>query len=173
MDALEESREIAMWFIEHFGWLFANEHEFVKQGLTGERRRIERFKHSKSIMERIKKELEKYERSGYKHLGRQVKRALVYAKKEWHAFETVLQKGDVELSNNLAEQMMRHIKMNLKNSLNIGSEESALDYAFMFSALESCDINHLTPESYFKGLITGLHDKKVEKKLLLPCYIRL
>ena len=69
--------------------------------------------------------------------------------------------------------MMRHIKMNLKNSLNIGSEESALDYAFMFSALESCDINHLTPESYFKALISGLHDKKVGKKQLLPCYIRI
>lgn len=52
-------------------------------------------------------------------------------------------------------------------------EESALDDAFMFSALESCDINHLSPESYFKGLITGLRDKKVEKTQLLPCYIRL
>lgn len=45
--------------------------------------------------------------------------------------------------DNRCEQMMRHIKMNLKNSMNIGSEESALDYAFMFSAFESCDINHL------------------------------
>ena len=81
--------------------------------------------------------------------------------------------GDVEVSNNLCEQMMKHIKINLKNCLNIGSEESALDYAFMFSALESCDINHLTPESYLKGLISGLHDKKVKKTQLLPCYIRL
>lgn len=52
-------------------------------------------------------------------------------------------------------------------------EKFCKDYAFMFSALESCDINHLSPESYFKGLITGLHDKKVEKRQLLPCYIRL
>ena len=169
---MEESREIAMWFIEHFGWLFANEYEFVKQGLTGEERRIERLKRSKSIMNRIKKELEKYERSGYKHLGKQIKRALVYAKKEWHAFETVLQNGDVEVSNNLCEQMMKHIKMNLKNCLNIGSEESALDYAFMFSAIESCDINRLSPEAYLRKLILGLHNKTVEKKQLLPCFIR-
>ena len=102
-----------------------------------------------------------------------IKQALVYAKKEWHAFETVLQNGDVELSNNICEQMMRHIKMNLKNSMNIGSEDSALDYAFMFSALESCDINHLSPEAYLRKLILGLHEKKVEKKQLLPCYIAL
>ena len=151
---MEESREIAMWFIEHFGWLFANEYEFVKQGLTGEERRIERLKRSKSIMNRIKKELEK-------------------SKKECHAFETVLQNGDVEVSNNLCEQMMKHIKMNLKNCLNIGSEESALDYAFMFSAIESCDINRLSPEAYLRKLILGLHNKTVEKKQLLPCYIGL
>lgn len=102
VDALEECREIAMWFIERFGWLFANEHEFVKQGLTGEERRKARLKRSRSIMDSIKKELEKYERSGYKHLGMKIKQALVYAKKEWHAFETVLQNGEVELSNNLA-----------------------------------------------------------------------
>lgn len=126
MDALEECREIAMWFIERFGWLFANEHEFAKQGLTGEERRKARLKRSRKIMDSIKKELEKYERSGYKRLG-----------------------------------------------MNIGSEDSALDYAFMFSALESCDINHLSPEAYLRKLILGLHEKKVEKKQLLPCYIGL
>ena len=68
--------------------------------------------------------------------------------------------------------MMKHIKMNLKNCLNIGSEESALDYAFMFSAIESCDINRLSPEAYLRKLILGLHNKTVEKKQLLPCYIR-
>ncbi len=147
--------------------------KLVKQGLTGEARRKARLKRSRKIMDSIKKELEKYERSGYKRLGVKIKQALVYAKKEWHAFETVLQNGDVELSNNICEQMMRHIKMNLKNSMNIGSEESALDYAFMFSALESCDINHLSPEAYLRKLILGIHEKKVEKKQLLPCYIGL
>lgn len=47
--------------------------------------------------------------------------------------------------NNLVEQMMRDIKMNLKNCLNIDSEDSALDYAFMFSIIESCDMNKLFP----------------------------
>ena len=94
-------------------------------------------------MNRIKKELEKYERSGYKHLGKQIKRALVYAKKEWHAFETVLQNGDVEVSNNLAERMFRHIAMgrcrsalplrSSKNWLHSGSHDAAQNIAFMYS----------------------------------------
>ena len=44
--------------------------------------------------------------------------------------------------------MMKRIKMKLKNCLNIGSEDSAMDYAFMFSAIESYDINWLSPEAY-------------------------
>ena len=54
-------KELSLRLMEERGWLFANEYEFVKQGLTGEERRIERLKRSKSIMNRIKKELEKYE----------------------------------------------------------------------------------------------------------------
>ena len=48
-----------------------------------------------------------------------------------------------------------------------------MDYAFMFSAIESCDINRLSLETYLRKLILSFHEKKVEKKQLLPCYIRL
>ena len=144
VDAIEENHDISWWFIDRFGELTAWEHEYIKQGKTGgEERRLARLAHSKKIMDKVKKELEKYARSNYKKLGK------------------------------LCEQMMKHIKMNLKNCLNIGSEDSALDYAFMFSAIESCDINRLSPEGYLRKLILGLHEKNVEKKQLLPCYIRL
>lgn len=45
---------------------------------------------------------------------------------------------DVELSNKLNEQMMRRIKMNLKNICNVGSEISAKHNSFMLSVIESC-----------------------------------
>lgn len=68
----------------------------------------------------------------------------------------VLECGDVELSNNLSEQMMRSIKMNLKNAGNIGSEEYAKHNAFMFSVIKSCNMN--------KRLVKG--DDLTD---LLPC----
>ena len=89
--------------------------------------------------------------------------------------QTILQDGNLELSNNLAEQMMRHIKLNLKNCLNIGSEDSALDYAFMFSVIESCSINKLSPVWYIKELVSRLTDKPcshAEKEAILPCFIQ-
>lgn len=80
-----------------------------------------------------------------------------------------------ELSNNLAEQMKRHIKLNLKNCLNIGSEDSALDYALMFSVIESCNMNKLSPGCYIKELVSRLTAKLVctaEKVALLPCFMQ-
>ena len=106
---------------------------------------------------------------------RLTKKALKYIKTEWSAMQTILQDGNLELSNNLAEQMMRHIKLNLKNCLNIGSEDSALDYAFMFSVIESCNMNKLSPECYIKELVSRLTAKPVctaEKVALLPCFMQ-
>lgn len=77
-------------------------------------------------MDRIKEKFERFAKSNYKGLGVLTKKALKYIKTEWSAMQTVLQDGNLELSNNLAEQMMRHIKMNLKNCLNIGSLRTLL-----------------------------------------------
>lgn len=87
----------------------------------------------------------------------------------------IMKDSYLELSNNLAEQMMRHIKLNLKNCLNIGSEDSALDYAFMFSVIESCNMNKLSPGCYIKELVSRLTAKPVctaEKVVLLPCFMQ-
>ena len=135
---------------------------------------VERLQRSKSIMDRIKEKFERFARSNYKGLGALTKKALKYIKTEWSAMQTILQDGNLELSNNLAEQMMRHIKLNLKNCLNIGSEDSAFDYAFMFSVIESCNMNKLSPECYIKELVSRLTAKPVctaEKVALLPCFM--
>jgi len=117
----------------------------------------------------IRRKFERYAKVDYKVLGTLTKKALKYIKTEWPAMQTILQDGNLELSNNLAEQMMRHIKMNLKNCLNIGSEDSALDYAFMYSVLESCGMNKLSPGWYIKELVARLTAKQcnyVEKEAL-------
>lgn len=126
-------------------------------------------------MDRIKEKFERFARSNYKGLGALTKKALKYIKTEWSAMQTILQDGNLELSNNLTEQMMRHIKLNLKNCLNIGSEDSALDYAFMFSVIESCYMNKLSPGCYIKELVSRLTAKPVctaEKVALLPCFMQ-
>ncbi|MCI1683207.1 MAG: transposase [Bacteroides sp.] len=67
----------------------------------------------------------------------------------------------------------RHIKMNLKNCLNIGSERSAVDTAFMYSLVESCRANNISPVRYIRFLVDKLSDKTVDRTTLLPCYCAL
>ena len=164
-----------MWFIDEIGRLFGIEHDCKKAGFTADQVLVERLQRSKPIMDRIKEKFERFARSNYKGLDALTKKALKYIKTECSAMQTLLQDGNLELSNNLAEQMMRHIKLNLKNCLNIGSEDSALDYAFMFSVIESCYMNKLSPGCYIKELVSRLTAKPVctvEKVALLPCFMQ-
>lgn len=86
----------------------------------------------------------------------------------------VLEDGDLELSNNLCEQMMRHIKMNLKTAGNIGSEGPAKHNAFMYSVIESCRMVGIMLDSYLHVLLEGLRKAVAGEDLthLLPCYCK-
>ena len=175
LEPLEENHSLSIWFIDEIGRLFGIGHDCKKAGLTADQVLVERLQRSKPIMDRIKEKFERFARLNYKGLGALTKKDLKYIKTEWSAMQTILQDGNLELSNNLAEQMMRHIKLNLKNCLNIGSEDSALDYAFMFSVIESCNMNKLSPGCYIKELVSRLTAKPVctaEKVALLPCVMQ-
>lgn len=124
-------------------------------------------------MSRIRERLESFRRNGYAGCGQLMKKALVYALNEWDAMEKVLRSGEAELSNNLAEQMMRHLKLNLKTCMNIGSEEAASDNAFMYSLIESCHMNGLSPVKYIEHLVASLRLDPADTTSLLPCYCKL
>ena len=85
----------------------------------------------------------------------------------------VLECGDVELSNNLSEQMMRRIKVNLKNACNIGEEISAKYNAFMFSVIESCKMIKRNVEDYLESLFRRLLTAKEGEDFTccLLCYM--
>lgn len=165
----------AMWFVDEFGRMFAIEHYCATRGLTGDARLVERLKpgNTADIMKRIEDRLETFRKSDFAGCGQLLKKALKYAIGEWPAMKRVLECGDVELSNNLSEQMMRRIKMNLKNACNIGSEISAKHNAFMFSVIESCKMIKRNVEDYLKALFRRLRTAKEGEDLTccLPCYM--
>lgn len=105
--------------------------------------------------------------------GQLLKELLKYAIGEWPAIKRVMGCGEVELSNNLSEQMMRRIKMNLKNACNIGGEIFAKHNAFMFSVIESCKMIKRNVEDYLKALLRRLRTAKKGEDLTccLPCYM--
>lgn len=141
----------------------------------GDARLVERLKpgNTADIMKRIEERLETFRKSDFAGRGQMLKKALKYAIGVWPAMKRVLECGDVELSNNLSEQMMRRIKMNLKNACNIGSEISAKHNAFMFSVIESCKMIKRNVEDYLKALFRRLRTAMEDEDLTwcLPCYM--
>ena len=172
IECLHENRGIASWFINKIKKLFSIDSDCKKREFTGPKRAYARVCRSSVIMKEIEDKYNFYIHNGAFHkLGRMTQRALTYISHEWSAMKNVIEFGDAELSNNLCEQMMRHVKINLKNSQNIGSEECAQNFCFMYSLIESCDFNHLSPIKYISYLLKALHGSDVyaDHRSLLPC----
>ena len=174
VNALEENFEEAMWFIDRMGMIFAKEHIFKGQGLSGNDRYEARLKAggTADMMKSIEDRLAEYALSNDAGCGELLKKALRYARAEWPAMKRVLENGDVEVSNNISEQSVRKLKMNLRNAGNIGSESSAADNAFMYSVIESCKHNDIDPGKYISFLLGKLKTAGEGEDLtgLLPCY---
>ncbi len=174
VNALEENFEEAMWFIDRMGMIFAKEHIFKGQGLSGNDRYEARLKPggTADMMKSIEDRLAEYALSNDAGCGELLKKALRYARAEWPAMKRVLENGDVEVSNNISEQSVRKLKMNLRNAGNIGSESSAADNAFMYSVIESCKHNDIDPGKYINFLLGKLKTAGEGEDLtgLLPCY---
>jgi len=176
VDALHENRSLMSWFINKIKKLFEVDAECKEHGIVGEARAKIRVCRSSFIMQEIENKFNFYINSGSFHkLGKMTQAALKYIKNEWSAMKNVLTYGDAELSNNLCEQMMRHIKTNLKNSQNIGSEDAAANFCFMYSLVESCGFNALSPIRYISHLLKTLPTlgTTAERRNLLPCFCQL
>ena len=56
----------------------------------------------------------------------------------WPKLQRCLEYGEVELSNNLAENSMRPVTLGRKNWLHVGSAQAGPKVAAIFSVIESC-----------------------------------
>lgn len=93
------------------------------------------------------------------------------AKAWWKSLENYIEDGRVEISNNFCEQLMKTVKLNLKNCQNIDSVFAAENAAFIFSVTESCSLNGINPERYIEDILRSiLFGTNRDKREFLPCY---
>ena len=65
-------------------------------------------------------------------------KAVVYTLNQWPKLVRCLEYGEVELSNNLAENSMRGVAVGRKNWLHVGSVKAGPKVAAILSVVESC-----------------------------------
>ena len=83
-------------------------------------------------------------------------KALQYVKNQQSGLMTYLEDGNLEISNNLAENSIRPFTVGRKNWLFAGSPKGATASSIVYSLVETAKANGLNPYKYLQLLLTAL-----------------
>ena len=82
--------------------------------------------------------------------------AVAYTLNQWQKLRRCFDYGEVELSNNLAENSMRSVAVGRKNWLHVGSEKAGPKVAAILSVVESCRRLALPLKDYLLDVLPGM-----------------
>jgi hypothetical protein len=82
--------------------------------------------------------------------------AINYLLNQWNPLTVFLGDGQVAIHNNLAEQEMKRIALNRKNSLFVGNQRGGQTAAILSSFTSTCRRHGIDPQVYFTQLLTNL-----------------
>ena len=82
--------------------------------------------------------------------------AINYCLNQWNPLTTFLADGAVAIHNNIAEQEMKRIALNRKNSLFVGNPRGGQTAAILSSFTSTCRRHGIDPQIYFTQLLTNL-----------------
>jgi len=89
--------------------------------------------------------------------------AVHYTLNMWDKLRRCFDYGEVELSNNLAENSMRPVTLGRKNWLHVGSAQAGPKVAAILSVVESCRRLRIPVREYLSAVLPGLGDRKVSE----------
>ena len=141
--------------------LFAVDREAARQGATGAERPALRQEHAQPWLQEILAAARRVvtETLPKSKLGE----ALTYTLNQWERLARILDDGQVELSNNLAENSMRGWALGRKNWLHVGSVQAGPKIAAIASVVESCRRLGLPVVDYLMDVLPGLADRPVSQ----------
>lgn len=173
IESLISDRFNSMAVIEAIAELFDIEYYCKLLDMSEDDRKQERQKKSRPILAKIYIMVGRMYRSPEIMANPTMAKAVNYTLNQWDNLRNFILDGKAEISNNLVEQRMKPIKLDLKNSQNIGSEDAAKRHAFMHSLIESCSMNKITPYGYLVNMLERYKTlTEEEKPALMPCYYK-
>jgi transposase len=127
--------------------------------VSAEERQALRREYSQSWVEEIHEECRKLraEVLPKSALGQ----AVNYTLNMWAKLRRCFDYGEVELSNNVAENSMRPVALGRKNWLHVGSAKSGPKVAAILSVVESCRRLDLPVKNYLLAVLPGMARRKV------------
>jgi transposase len=96
-------------------------------------------------------------------------KAMRYTLSRWSALCCYLNDGRAEIDNNAAERSIRGIALGRKNYLFAGSDAGGQRAAAIYSLIETCKLNAIDPEAYFRDILGRIAEHKINRiEELLP-----
>ena len=92
-----------------------------------------------------------------------VGQAAAYTLNMWTKLRRCFDYGEVELSNNLAENSMRPVAVGRKNWLHVGSAQAGPKVAAILSVVESCRRLGVPVEEYLTDVLPGLNRRTMSQ----------
>jgi transposase len=159
--------ENAVHMVASMDALFRIEAEAREKGLTAEARLALRRERSEAVSRQIYKDCMALATRALPQSA--VRKGAAYLLNQWTRLSRCLEYGEVEISNNVAENSMRPVALGRKNWLHIGSEAAGSKVAAVLSVVESCRRLELPVKQYLVEVLPGLDRKlRSEVKLITP-----
>ena len=147
--------------------LFRIEAEARERGLTAEGRLALRRERSEAVAQQIHNDCLALAKRALPQSA--TRKAAAYLLNQWTRLNRCLEYGEVEISNNMAENSMRPVALGRKNWLHVGSEAAGAKVAAVLSVVESCRRLGLPVKLYLAEVLPGLDRKlRSEVRLLTP-----
>ena len=150
-EAKERDPKIIAWILHQIAQLYQIEKQLRQHKAGTALRTAVRASKSASILKRIKKALIllKPRYLPKSKLGK----AIDYALGQWQGLEVFASNGKVEIDNNAVENAIRPSAIGKKNWLFIGSENSGLTSAILYTIIESAKRHKIEPYNYILHLL--------------------
>ena len=141
--------------------LFVVDREARREQLSAEQRLAVRREHAESWAEEIRRECAALSATVLPKstLGQ----AAGYLLNMWTKLRRCFDYGEVELSNNLAENSMRGVALGRKNWLHVGSAQAGPKIAAIISVIESCRRLGAPPKEYLLAVLPGISRRKLSE----------
>jgi len=161
VDALKlNERDVeAARMVRRMDAIFAVDAEARACGLEAAERLALRREKMAPLLDELRRELERLGREALP--ASEFGKAVNYTRSLWKRLSLVLEQGELELSNNLAENSMRGVALGRKNWIHVGSPEAGPKVAAILSVIESAKRLGLPVRDYLLEVLPGMADRKV------------
>ncbi len=151
------------WILHQIGLLYQIESKLRKQKAGPALRAAVRAWQSNPILKRLFLVLEQMLKSGKCKPKTITGTAIAYALRQREGLQVYVDRGQVEIDNNLIENAIRPAALGRKNWLFIGDENAGWRSAVIYTILQSCKTHGIDPYAYLKDVLERLPHMNIQE----------